>query len=597
MATQYTPTLKLALPVQGELSGSWGDVVNDNITSMVEQAVTGLATIDSWTANSHTLTTANGTTSEARCAILELTDTGTALTGAGTVICPDASKLYTVRNSTGQIITLKTASGSGIAIPDGHTAFLYCDATNVVESITSFAGATTFAGTVSSYSDASSAVGPAAITLDCLNSYNQIEWKQAGSHRGYISADGADTYMGAKGTLTFRTGSTLLAGGTTALALDTLQNATFAGKTCFDGTLYSDLYAAGSTIQLGGQFFVSEVAANRADMLLGMTLNAASSFESTGTIKPSGIVLQDGSIILAVDGTTRTVGSAAAATARLTITDTTATFAGSIDVGNDADVTGSATTGYIQLNGNAYNGWISMDASSLHIGHNTSARNLVLETNSTAALTINGSQTAIFAGRFSTGGGAVHSYDFISQPTAGVADPTFVILDGVGANVAFFGASGGGYNAAACTLRIGRNDTTGRTINAGGTINASGADFAEYRELIPALYNNTSAGDLLGYNSEGLLTNIFADVTGRFCIKSTSPAYVGNDIWGNSDSVPERPFSPSQSDYKTEEGADDVAAFEAAVLQYELDKEAHAILLEAARIKVDRIAIAGIVPV
>jgi phage tail sheath gpL-like len=148
-------------------------------------------------------------------------------------------------------------------------------------------------------------------------------------------------------------------------------NATFAGKTCFDGTLYSDLYAAGSTIQLGNQFFVSEVAANRADMLLGMTLNAASDFESTGTIKPSGIVLQDGSIILAVDGTTRTVGSAAAATARLTITDTTATFAGSIDVGNDANVTGSATTGYIKLNGNAYNGWMSMDASSLHIGHNS----------------------------------------------------------------------------------------------------------------------------------------------------------------------------------------------------------------------------------
>jgi hypothetical protein len=171
-----------------------------------------------------------------------------------------------------------------------------------------------------------------------------------------------------------------------------------------------------------------------------------------------------------------------------------------------------------------------------------------------------------------------------------------VILDAVGANIAFFGASGGGYNAADCTLRIGRNDTTGRTINAGGTINASGADFAEYRELIPALYNNTSAGDLLGYNSEGLLTNIFADVTGRFCIKSTSPAYVGNDIWGNSDSVPERPFSPSQSDYKTEEGADDVAAFEAAVLQYEIDIVSFEIALEAARIKVDRIAIAGIVP-
>jgi hypothetical protein len=307
----------------------------------------------------------------------------------------------------------------------------------------------------------------------------------------------------------------------TALTLDSSQNATFAGKTCFDGTLYSDLYAAGSTIQLGNQFFVSEVAANRADMLLGMTLNAAGDFESTGTIKPSGIVLQDGSIIFAVDGTTRTVGSAAAATPRLTITDTSATF----------------------------------------------------------------------AGRFVTGGGPAQTYDLIYQPTAGVADATFVILDAVGANVAFFGTSAAGYNAAACTLRMGKNNTTGRTINAGGTINASGADFAEYRELIPALYNNTSAGDLLGYNSEGLLTNIFADVTGRFCIKSTSPAYVGNDIWGDEDAIGSLPIKPDQEEGVSDEDYSDLMA------QYELDKEAHAIALEAARIKVDRIAIAGIVPV
>jgi hypothetical protein len=90
MVTAYSPILKLALPVQGELSGTWGDVVNDNITSMVEQAIAGRAVIDTWTTDSHTLTTANGTTSESRCAMLELTDTGTALTGAGTVICPTA---------------------------------------------------------------------------------------------------------------------------------------------------------------------------------------------------------------------------------------------------------------------------------------------------------------------------------------------------------------------------------------------------------------------------------------------------------------------------------------------------------------------------
>ena len=45
MTTQYTTILKLALPVQGELSGTWGDVVNDNITQMVEQAIAGKATV------------------------------------------------------------------------------------------------------------------------------------------------------------------------------------------------------------------------------------------------------------------------------------------------------------------------------------------------------------------------------------------------------------------------------------------------------------------------------------------------------------------------------------------------------------------------
>jgi hypothetical protein len=136
MTTQYTTILKLALPVQGELSGTWGDVVNNNITQMVEQAVAGKAVINTWTANSHTLTTADGTTSESRCAILELTDSGTALTGAGTVVCPTNTKLYIVDNNTAEIITVQTAAGTGVAVPVGKTMLVYCDGTNVVEGVT-----------------------------------------------------------------------------------------------------------------------------------------------------------------------------------------------------------------------------------------------------------------------------------------------------------------------------------------------------------------------------------------------------------------------------------------------------------------------------
>ena len=135
MTTQYTPILKLALPVTGELSGTWGDVVNDNITSMVEQAIAGLATINTWSANSHVLTTANGTTSESRCAVL-VAQNGSGLAAAGEIVCPTSSKLYVLKNDTSYAITLKTAAGTGVAVASGNTAFLFCDGTNVNACVT-----------------------------------------------------------------------------------------------------------------------------------------------------------------------------------------------------------------------------------------------------------------------------------------------------------------------------------------------------------------------------------------------------------------------------------------------------------------------------
>jgi hypothetical protein len=135
MTTAYTSVLKLALPITGELSGTWGDVVNNNITSMIEEAITGLATISTWTAASHTLTTADGTTSESRCAILQCSGSPGA---AAEVICPAATKIYIVKNgvSGGYAVTLKTSAGTGIAVPNGKVMWLYCDGTNVVDATT-----------------------------------------------------------------------------------------------------------------------------------------------------------------------------------------------------------------------------------------------------------------------------------------------------------------------------------------------------------------------------------------------------------------------------------------------------------------------------
>jgi hypothetical protein len=144
MSTQYTPSLKLALPVTGELDGTWGNVVNDEITSMVEEAISGLVTINTWSANSHTLTVIDGATSESRAAMLLLDDDGLGNpSAAAEVICPAITKIYLVINQSGQSVTFKTPSGTGVVIPAGRSTWVYCDGTNVL-----FAAGLTPAGDV-----------------------------------------------------------------------------------------------------------------------------------------------------------------------------------------------------------------------------------------------------------------------------------------------------------------------------------------------------------------------------------------------------------------------------------------------------------------
>lgn len=175
MATAYTPILKLALPVTGELNGTWGAVVNDNITSMVEQAVAGLATINTWTTNSHTLTTANGTTSESRCAMLVIDDDGAGNpSAAATVVCPTATKAYIVQNLCGQTVTVKTAAGTGVAVPNNQAALVFCDGTNVVTG--------SFNGDV---------VGPASATDNAIARYDGTTGKIIQNSAVTIADDGA----------------------------------------------------------------------------------------------------------------------------------------------------------------------------------------------------------------------------------------------------------------------------------------------------------------------------------------------------------------------------------------------------------------------
>jgi hypothetical protein len=139
----------------------------------------------------------------------------------------------------------------------------------------------------------------------------------------------------------------------------------------------------------------------------------------------------------------------------------------------------------------------------------------------------------------------------------------------------FYSSNGANPNAAATSLGVTTNSSTGRSINAGGTINASGADYAEY--MTKAVEDNIAKGDIVGIDNNGTVTNIFANSI-SFAVKSTDPSYVGGDVWGNA--VGKRPSRTT--DQTEEEFAPILAKFEAE--------------LEIARSKVDRISFSGQVP-
>tara|TARA_E500000318_G_scaffold4074_2_gene4368 strand:- start:9713 stop:10786 length:1074 start_codon:yes stop_codon:yes gene_type:complete len=132
MASSFSTDLKLELMVTGENSGTWGDKTNTNL-NLVQQAIAGYEEIDVASADV-TLAMTNATLSNARNAVLKLTGT---LAGTRVVNVPDGiEKTYIVVDGTtrsGNTLTIKTVSGTGVAIPEGKTVIVFADGTNVVD--------------------------------------------------------------------------------------------------------------------------------------------------------------------------------------------------------------------------------------------------------------------------------------------------------------------------------------------------------------------------------------------------------------------------------------------------------------------------------
>jgi hypothetical protein len=128
MASTYSTSLKLELIGDGEQSGIWGQTTNNNLGTLLEQAITGVVSITMTNAN-YTLSNLNGVSDESRNAVLVVGGTNAAVRD---IIAPLVEKLYWVKNSTvgGFGVRIIGSSGTGVTVPSGGVTPVYCDGTN-----------------------------------------------------------------------------------------------------------------------------------------------------------------------------------------------------------------------------------------------------------------------------------------------------------------------------------------------------------------------------------------------------------------------------------------------------------------------------------
>jgi hypothetical protein len=149
MASTYSTSLKLELIGQGEQSGTWGLTTNNNLGTLVEQAITGVQTISMSNAT-YTLSSYDGATDEARNAVLVMTGTNLA---PQNLVAPAVEKVYIIKNTTGNTVNIKTSSGNAIAISNSTVAQVYCDGTdffNAAPTINNLTGNFAATGTITS---------------------------------------------------------------------------------------------------------------------------------------------------------------------------------------------------------------------------------------------------------------------------------------------------------------------------------------------------------------------------------------------------------------------------------------------------------------
>lgn len=224
--------------------------------------------------------------------------------------------------------------------------------------------------------------------------------------------------------------------------------------------------------------------------------------------------------------------------------------------------------------GNGGTGQTSFTAGRVLYGNNSSAvstsSNLYFDGGNLGVGTSSPSRDVTILG--TNANGALLVYNSASSTDFAHSTPGSGTVNGVST-----GANGNGL------FIINKDSGNSRSISAAGSINANGTDYAEY--MTKSSHFALKKGDICGIDANGQLTNVFTEAV-TFVVKTTNPSYVGGDVWFTEDS----PIAPVLVDNADEEA-------QIAQTEYESLLAGWKARMEEARIRVDRIAFCGQVPV
>ena len=137
MASTYTSNLRLTKQGDGDNPNTWGQILNEGVISLVDEAIAGYQTITLGSAVTVTLTNNQGSGDQARSAVLEFNGSVGDPNSAIYVLIPNNSKTYVIKNSVsyssaGADIILRVAGNTGATIAPANTGLYVTNGTTVL---------------------------------------------------------------------------------------------------------------------------------------------------------------------------------------------------------------------------------------------------------------------------------------------------------------------------------------------------------------------------------------------------------------------------------------------------------------------------------